>query len=149
MMTLLWDYLIIIRIRNFNTTPPVDVANSYIMKKFILLAVMLLVGAFAAGAQTTKVSEKTTISGSVYTSSSSRASSSSDIKTGYTWNNEKEGVSYDIYLHKYTKGDKVGQWTCYVIRVSKKTGKEYKYYLPDGAAIAEDIIRRNPSLIKK
>lgn len=119
------------------------------MKKFILLAVMLLVGAFAAGAQTTKVSEKTTISGSVYTSSSSRASSSSDIKTGYTWHNEKEDISYDIYLHKYTKGDKVGQWTCYVIRTSKKTGKEYKYYLPDGAAIAEDIIRRNPNIIKK
>lgn len=125
-----------------------DVANSYIMKKFILLAVVLLVGAFAAGAQTTKVSEKTTVSGNVYRSSSSRASSS-DIKSGYTWHNDKEDISYDIYLHKYTRGDKEGQWTAYVIRVSKKTGKEYKYYLPDGAAIAEDIIRRNPSLIKK
>ena len=42
-------------------------------------------------------------------------------KTKYTWE-DKEGNKYPIYVTK--KG------ACYVLRVSKKTGKEYKYYLP-------------------
>ena len=117
------------------------------MKKFVLLAVMFLVGAFAAGAQTTKVSDKTVVEGKSYVTSKS-AKSSSDIATEYTWANEKDNISYPIFLHKYTKGDKAGQWTAYVVRVSKKTGKEYKYYLPDGEAIAADILRRNPNLAK-
>jgi len=118
------------------------------MKKFVLLAVMFLVGAFAAGAQTTTVSDRTSVTGTTYVSNTQRAASSSDIKTEYTWSNTKEETQYPIYLHKYVKGEKVGQWTAYVFRVSKKTGKEYKYYLPDGEAIAKDIITRNPNLAK-
>lgn len=118
------------------------------MKKLILLAAMIAGCIINAGAQTTKVSDKTSVNGTSYVSKSSRAAVNSDVKTNYTWSNEKDGVSYDIYLHKYTKGDKVGQWTAYVLRVSKKTGKEYKYYLPDGEAIAKDILRRNPNLAK-
>lgn len=44
-----------------------------------------------------------------------------DTKTKYTWE-DKEGNKYPIYITK--KG------ACYVIRTSKKTSKEYKYYLP-------------------
>lgn len=44
-----------------------------------------------------------------------------DTKTKYTWE-DKEGNKYPIYITK--KG------ACYVLRISKKTGKEYKYYLP-------------------
>ena len=44
-----------------------------------------------------------------------------DTKTKYTWE-DKESNKYPIYITK--KG------ACYVIKVSKKTGKEYKYYLP-------------------
>ena len=44
-----------------------------------------------------------------------------DTKTKYTWE-DKEGNKYPIFITK--KG------TCYIIRTSKKTGKEYKYYLP-------------------
>ena len=44
-----------------------------------------------------------------------------DTKTKYTWE-DKEGNKYPIYITK--KG------ACYVLRTSKKTGKEYKYYLP-------------------
>ena len=44
-----------------------------------------------------------------------------DTKTKYTWE-DKEGNKYPIFITK--KG------ACYVLRVSKKTGKEYKYYLP-------------------
>ena len=49
------------------------------------------------------------------------ATTSSDTQTKYTWQN-KEGNKYPIFITK--KG------ACYVIRTSKKTRKEYKYYLP-------------------
>lgn len=45
----------------------------------------------------------------------------SDTQTKYTWE-DKEGNKYPIFITK--KG------ACYVKRVSKKTGKEYKCYLP-------------------
>lgn len=44
-----------------------------------------------------------------------------DTQTKYTWE-DKEGNKYPIFITK--KG------ACYVLRTSKKTGKEYKYYLP-------------------
>ena len=44
-----------------------------------------------------------------------------DTQTQFTWQ-DKDGNTYPIYITK--KG------ACYVIKVSKKTGKEYKYYLP-------------------
>ena len=44
-----------------------------------------------------------------------------DTKTKYTWQ-DKDGNIYPIYISK--KG------ACYVIKISKKTDKEYKYYLP-------------------
>lgn len=44
-----------------------------------------------------------------------------DTQTQFTWQ-DKDGNIYPIYITR--KG------TCYVIRISKKTGKEYKYYLP-------------------
>lgn len=50
-----------------------------------------------------------------------QTSKASDTKTKYTWE-DKAGQKYPIFVTK--KG------ACYVIRVSKKTGKEYKYYLP-------------------
>lgn len=45
----------------------------------------------------------------------------SDTKTKYTWE-DKDGNKYPIYITK--------RGACYIIRTSKKTGKEYKYYLP-------------------
>lgn len=46
---------------------------------------------------------------------------STGTQTKYTWE-DKEGNKYPIYITK--------RGTCYVLRTSKKTGKEYKYYLP-------------------
>lgn len=48
-------------------------------------------------------------------------SSQPDVKTYLNWK-DKDGIVYPIYITK--KG------TCYVKRISKKTNKEYKYYLP-------------------
>lgn len=44
-----------------------------------------------------------------------------EIKTIYTYKDSKNN-EYPIYIT--TKG------TCYIKRISQKTGKEYKYYLP-------------------
>ena len=44
-----------------------------------------------------------------------------DTQTKYTWE-DKQGNKYPIFITK--------RGACYVKRVSKKTGKEYKYYLP-------------------
>lgn len=45
----------------------------------------------------------------------------SDKQTPYLWQ-DKNGTTYPIYIN--SKG------SFYVIKISKKTGKEYKYYLP-------------------
>lgn len=50
-----------------------------------------------------------------------QTSKASDTQTKYTWE-DKEGNKYPIFITK--KG------ACYVLRTSKKTSKEYKYYLP-------------------
>lgn len=63
---------------------------------------------------------------------------SNDIETSYKWKDSK-GVEYTIYLHKYTRGENAGKYTCFVFRTSKNTGKEYKYYIPNGMEIAEQI----------
>lgn len=63
---------------------------------------------------------------------------SNDIETSYKWKDSK-GVEYTIYLHKYTRGENAGKYTCFVFKVSKNTGNEYKYYIPNGIEIAEQI----------
>ena len=65
-----------------------------------------------------------------------------DTITAYTWR-DSQGQEYPIILHTYTKGEKAGRTTAYVWRVSKKSGKEYRYYLPDGERIAEEIKKEN------
>lgn len=65
-----------------------------------------------------------------------------DQPTAYTWKDTK-GNEYPIILHTYTKGEKAGRVTAYVIRVSAKTGKEYRYFLPEGEAIAKEIMNEN------
>lgn len=114
------------------------------MKKFILLAIMLLVGAFIAGAQTTKVSDSDKVAreGKTFIQQSTRGASNDDQETSYLWRDSK-GNEYPIILHKYSKGEKAGKETCYVWKVSAKTGKKYKYYIPNGEAIAEQIIKEN------
>lgn len=47
--------------------------------------------------------------------------SNQDTLTSYTWK-DKDGTIYPIYLSQKNR--------CYIKRISKKSGKEYKYYLP-------------------
>lgn len=109
------------------------------MKK-IFVTVALFVATMSLGmAQDREARKAYTIDGKTVTQQKgARASSSNDQPTAYTWKDSK-GNTYPIVLHTYTKGEKAGRTTCYVVKTSAKTGKTYKYYLPDGEAIARDI----------
>lgn len=48
------------------------------------------------------------------------------INTGYMWK-DRDGNLYPIYKIL----NKKGVWKYFILRVSKKTGKEYRYYLPE------------------
>ena len=111
------------------------------MKKIILLAAMAFGMSFLAGAQDTKTSA-TTREGNVFIQTVTKRSSDADQPTQYVWKDIK-GNEYTIWLHTYTKGEKQGQTTCFVWRKSQKTGKEYKYYIPDGEKIAAEILKEN------
>ena len=53
---------------------------------------------------------------------SSKVSLKNDTKTKYTYKT-KDGKVYPVYLSKTGKA--------FIVRVSKKSGKEYKQYLPE------------------
>ena len=78
--------------------------------------------------------------GKVFVATSTHGASNDDVATDYLWRDSK-GNEYPLFLHKYNKGEKAGKYTVYVIRKSAKTGKEYKYYVPNGEQIAETIKR--------
>lgn len=77
------------------------------MKKFILfLSLMFLM-----------VKSEVVRNGNTF----SISSASADQKTVYSWK-DKDNKIYPIYKTK--------NGAYYILRISKKTGKEYKYYLP-------------------
>ena len=107
------------------------------MKKFItclrknfvfpLFLVMLIMGMTG----TTCVAEVVQRSGNTF---EVIKTSSQDVQTPYNWK-DKDGIIYPIYITK--KGARTSKsaagtsgGSCYIKRISKKTGKEYKYYLP-------------------
>ena len=102
-------------------------------RTFITIALIMV--AISTSAQTTN--KHYTREGKTFVQSAT-APSNQDQATAYVWRNAK-GNEYPIILHRYVKGEKAGRVTCYVIRKSDKTGKEYKYYLPQGEQIAEEI----------
>lgn len=109
------------------------------MKK-LAICIALLAVAVSASAQETN--EKTyTREGSTFVQSAT-ARTANDTPTAYKWRDTK-GNEYPIILHTYSKGEKAGRTTCYVIRKSQKTGKEYRYYLPNGEEIAKEILNEN------
>lgn len=106
------------------------------MRKIIVGIIIILAGIAACN---TTEAQNVKREGKTFIAESSRGSSSTkDVATTYTWKDSK-GKEYPIFLHQYSRGEKVGQWTTYVMRVSAKTGKEYKYYIPKGDEIAEQI----------
>ena len=58
--------------------------------------------------------------GNVFKTTTVTKSTTESVKTKFIWEDSK-GVQYPIYVGK--------TGSCYILRVSKNTGKEYKYYL--------------------
>ena len=90
------------------------------MRKFftvLMCALALVLCPFGVQAQQT-VSRQ----GNTFVSTSTRSSASSAKETKYTWKSPK-GEEYKIFITKNGR--------CFVNKVSGKTGKEYKYYLPE------------------
>ena len=105
------------------------------MKTFLLT----ILSVFLLSLSNTFAQNPTNYDASTRTFTTVKASkASNDIETSYKWKDSK-GVEYPLYLHQYTKGENAGKWTVFVYRISKNTGKEYKYYIPNGIEIAEQI----------
>ena len=86
------------------------------MKKIIITAIMLL--SLNVGVQAQSVQRQ----GNNFTQVSNKKSASKEQKTQYTYTDSK-GVKYPVYLSSTGKA--------FVKKVSQKTGKEYKQYVPE------------------
>lgn len=111
------------------------------MKK-VIVTVAILIAAMVAGNAQDRNQNFTREGNTFVQQKAGRGSSKTAEPTGFTWKDSK-GNEYPIFLHTYAKGEKAGRTTCYVVKTSAKTGKEYKYYLPDGEAIAAEILGQN------
>lgn len=107
------------------------------MKRLVIMLALFVV-AMNASAQDNK---SYTREGKTFVQSETQVLPNDQV-TAYIWRDSK-GNEYPIILHTYAKGEKAGRVTCYVIRKSAKSGKEYKYYLPEGEKIAEEIMNEN------
>lgn len=94
------------------------------MRKLILIAVFIIASISASYAQNYTKDGKTYKAEKVEKQSSER-------ETGFSWEDSK-GNTYPIYMGK--------TGSCYIKRISKKTGNEYKQYL--GAEISADICKQ-------
>lgn len=94
------------------------------IRRLLTLLLLVLAIGLVANAQTY------TRSGNTFISSTGERVKAVDTKTKFTWKDSK-GKEYPIYISK--------SGSCYVIKVSAKTNKEYKNYL--GPEISEQICK--------
>lgn len=85
------------------------------IKKILFMLLFIFTTAYIANAQTTYARE-----GNTFVSKSTHSSTGEPKKTKFTWKDSK-GKEYPIYISN--------SGSCYVIKTSSKTGKEYKQYL--------------------
>lgn len=99
------------------------------MKKIIVLAACFTLG-LSAYAQDYKRE------GKEFSQVQQVKEKSSNEKTGFTWKDSK-GQVYDIYISRKN--------ACYILKTSKKTGKQYRQYLPKEVSqqIAYELGRDN------
>lgn len=99
------------------------------MKRVMLTLIALV--CILIGAQAQETAYK--VEGNTYKSvSTSTRTASEPINTGYNWQDSK-GKTYPILMS-------AGTGSCFVIRISSKTGKEYRSYL--GPEISADICKK-------
>lgn len=94
------------------------------MKNFILILIALL--AF----NISNAEVKATREGKVFIQNAHHFSTGEAKSTSYVWRDSK-GTEYPIMIS--------ANGSCFVMKVSSKTGKEYKYYL--GPEISEQICK--------
>ena len=86
------------------------------MKKLFIAVIMLF--SLNMGIQAQSVQKQ----GNNFTQVTNKKSSGKEVKTQYTYTDSK-GVVYPVWLSSTGKA--------FIKRISKKTGKEYKQYLPE------------------
>lgn len=94
------------------------------MKKFLFILIALL--SFSVSNADTNVTRE----GNTFVQTSTRSSKGTVTKTKYQWKDSK-GTVYDVYMSS--------TGSCFVNKISSKTGKEYRYYL--GPEISEQICK--------
>lgn len=94
------------------------------MRKLFLIAMLIIASVSVSYAQNYTKEGKTYKVEKV-------AKQSTEVETGFTWEDSK-GVQYPIYMSK--------SGSCYIKKVSKKTGNEYKQYL--GEEVSKDICKQ-------
>lgn len=94
------------------------------MRKLFLIAVLIIASISASYAQNYTKEGKTYKAEKV-------VKQSPDIQTDFTWEDTKGNI-HPIFMSK--------SGSCYIKKVSKKTGKEYKQYL--AAEISVDICKQ-------
>lgn len=94
------------------------------MRKLFLIAMLIIASVSASYAQ------NYTKDGKTYKSEKT-IKQSSERETGFTWEDSK-GIQYPIYMSK--------SGSCYIKKISKKTGNEYKQYL--GEEVSKDICKQ-------
>ena len=98
----------------------------YLLRRLFVLILSIICVGMIANADDGK---KYVVEGNTYISSTGRASES--LKTSYTWKDNKGNI-YPIYMSS--------SGSCYIIKTSSKTGKQYKNYL--GPDISKDICNK-------
>ena len=99
------------------------------MKKIIIAAIMLLSLSLNIQAQNVKRE------GNAFTQVSNKKFSGKEVKTQYIYTDSK-GAVYPVYLSSTGKA--------FIKRTSKKTGKEYKQYVPEiGRQINPDAYKED------
>lgn len=93
------------------------------MRKLFLIAMLIIASVFASYAQNYTKAGNTfkVVSG---------ATTSKETKTDFIWETSK-GEKYPIYVGP--------SGSCYIKRISSKTGKEYKQYL--GAEVSAEVCK--------
>lgn len=96
------------------------------MKTLIILGALMLISVFAQAQGKVRIDSD---NNKVIAQSSSRSSETTVIPWTYV---DKEGNEFPIYMTE--------NGSCFVFKTSKKTGKEYKYYL--GKETSKEICRK-------
>lgn len=98
------------------------------MKRLFAIILFIISIAFVANADNDKSFK---CEGTTYSSTGGVKAKSERIATGFTWSDSK-GKEYPIYMS--------ASGSCYIIKTSAKSGKEYNSYL--GPEVSEDICKK-------